>query len=210
MLDDEDAILPICTMEAFGMDYLPESVQISNRVDEIEDENAFDEDEYIMKEDIKNVVLNYLSRKDDFSGMCILLSYGFLDGQRRSAEEIAMLLNSTKDKVLSAQRKWIKDAHDDVVIGRSPLIEYSSVSQNIGTKFIGRYNEKPFYDSYGEFVMSYVDYVRAKAKYVLEQPNVSEIDRNSAVKDLSSAEILEDMAHSAEEESALNNESIKK
>lgn len=209
MLDNENTILPICTMEAYGMDSLPDSVQITNRVDEIEDENGFDEDEYIMKEDIKRVVLNYLSRKDDFSGMCIVLSYGFLDGQRQSVEDIAALLNSTKDQVVAAQKRWIKEAHDDVVKGRSPLIEYSIVSQNLGTKFTGKYNEKPFYNSYGEFVMSYVDCARAKAYSVLERPNASETDRKSAFSELSSAEILENMVHAAEEESTLSSESIK-
>ena len=209
MLDNENTILPICTMEAFGLEILPESYQITNKVDYIEDEGGFDEDEYIMKEDIKRVVLNYLSRKDDFSGMCIVLSYGFLDGQRRSVEEIANLLNTTKDQVVTAQKTWIKEAHDDVVKGRSPLIEYSIVSQNLGTKFTGKYNEKPFYDSYGEFVMSYVDCTRAKAYSILEQPNASEIDRKSAFSELSSAEILENIVRSAEYDTTLSNEKIK-
>ena len=157
--DSEERILPACAMEAFG---LSDEEKIINKIDEAIADPEDYEERYIKDYDFKNEILRLLSKnKNKKAGMYVILNKGLLNGEEKNCEEIAKLFGTCEENVFFEVRNWLANAKLEILKNGSSISNYMNKKGQISLSNF----DKPKYDSYWDFVESYIDDLRFSSLY---------------------------------------------
>lgn len=224
ILDNENSILPICTMEAFGIEQLSDAKQFTNKVDYVEDEESnFAVEDQVRRADLKDGILNTLSYFSAVSsydafpvyfhgtkkleslkkGMSIVLKYGLLDGKERGEAEVCNILEITPETIDEAMSQLRELFEEETYISSREWQEICfsedelRQEENIKqhVKDTVRRGGFKVYESYREMVEDYLYYEERS----LEEEDMANEERQRRYGKLSEIQCILDASREDEE-----------